>query len=335
MKAQYYFIAIAVGLFAWGCNKIDSDNKTANNTEKVTIRATISDETADDSKVVLNISTLDLQWAADEVIQLMCPGVSMTEVANIYKKYPFTLDSKSGDGKTAVFTGSLVVPDEYKFAAFVGGANGSRETKTQFGWYFTNYSGLRYPHLQEYVAGGPKSEYLYMVADPTTNASIHNLTFRHKVSIIHIPVKSTGASVSLKSIQIKCENGGRAISGCYYGGMNKTSDTAPNYGWGNDLAANVPISANEYGSGKKAILDGGEYGNTVTLQKDGGTGIIGTALSGTAQDFYFVTAPGSHGILTITLTDNSSDSKVISTKNGITTSAGKVYHFPELDWGAL
>ena len=324
----YFFSLIAV-LLMTGCKKAESDEDKGS---IVTIRASLPSSAEGNTKTNLDINTLKFEWADDEIIHLQCPGISQTAF------YPFTIkpETISSNRKNARFDGTLIVPDDYLVAAFVGG-RGERNTKNKPGWYASSGNspliGLRYPHIQIYEEGGPRTEYLYMIADPMYNTSLENMVFRHLVSIIHIPVQqSSGIPVTLKSITVTCGN--KPISGCFYGGLNSYEGGAPNYTWvEGQQAINMPVYANDQNRSTSIMTTGGEYGDTIVLQAMSGTGSIGTELSATPQDFYIVAAPGDHGHLSINLTDMNGTTKSLwTTKYMITTVAGKVYHFPALEW---
>lgn len=328
MKTKFFILlSIAAALIVTGCSK--SDVPEQNN--KITVKASIADEPDDATKVDFNVSTLNVTWANDEVIHFYFPG------KNIAGFYSFEIDPSSIDGKTASFTdtqGMLPIPtDEYRGGALVGGADGDRNDNFKPGWYraSSKLTGLRYPYYQYYQADGPKSEYIYFATNVINRANLSNLIFRHKTCIVDIPVvQSSGAAVTLKSIQIKCDN--QPISGCFYGGLHANSGSAPNYALSELGAsiANQTISANA--KGKTSITKGGQYGDVVIL-KDESDLTIGNPLSSTAQHFYLVVAPGNHGHFTISLTDGVSTKEWTSSVT-VSTSAGKVYHFPTLDWSA-
>lgn len=333
MNSKYLFLlTFAAGLVVLGCNK--SDVPEQNN--DITIKASIAEEAEDATKVDLNISTLDVSWADDEVIKMFFPGISLS------KFYSFEIDdlSISGDGKSASFTNtdsmSSIPSDDYLGGAVAGGY-GEKEAISKPGWYLSGkIVGLRYPYYQFYQAGGPKSEYLYLATNVIDRTKLSNLVFRHKSSIIHIPVIQADDEdpVTLKSIEIVCDN--EPISGRFYGGLNANTGSAPNYAL-TALGTRIPnqaVSANA--KGKTSIRSGGEYGDSVIL-KDESDGTIGNPLSkDSAQHFYLVVAPGSHGHFTINLTAGAVTKtwSTVAKDVVISTTAGKVYHFPTLDWSS-
>ena len=325
MKKIYTVLGIAaVALLSVACNK---DNSAAPAEKATTVRASIAD---DGTKTTLDLNTKKLTWAAGDVIYLVSPASAAQ-----WELTPFTLSDGAGTA-TASFAGTKTWGATHMMAAFYGLKATTFGTEHP-GWLLWGTSGhgtpgvsaqayvcLEYPYEQTYQAGGPKAEYLFMHSGLTSIENIDKIQFRNLTSIVKIPVKGEGKTLS--SIKIVCT--GSSIGGRWYRyncGLDALGSGAPDYGWtsGADVFTRYYNNTSSY----SPESEGGSWGNQVTLKN------INVALTATDQYFYLVVAPGSHGKLTVTLTPTSGE-PVVKTFNSFTSAAGMIYLFPEVDMNA-
>ena len=174
------------------------------------------------------------------------------------------------------------------------------------------------PIHQYYVAGGPDPKYLAM-ATSTVVTSLDRVQLSNLMSIIKLPVKTSGAAVTLSSIKVTCDN--VAISGPFHCCIHNNQELA--------AGASINFKPSTYNKpGNSPIIDNnnGSYGNSVLLKN------INVALTASNQYFYIVIFPGAHGNLTFTLKDSNDNTKVFNWNTSFTSAKGKIYNFPAIDW---
>jgi hypothetical protein len=334
MKKAITIIGIATfAALLCGCNKgnIAPDNK------QFTISVSMPN---DDTKIDLNGRTLT--WNNTDKIRVCAPNRGQVG----WNGFEFSIDpsSISADGKRAFFTGTGLEEGDL-LAIIYGPYRTSTEVHTIHaygGWERSgssnnppastpSYQAAFVPMWQEYVDGGPKTEYLLMAnadADGDLYASNNpGATFKNLMSIIKLPVKNTGTSRTLSSIKLECSNA--PISGKFmafdHGDLmtpgkfifRATSVNHKNVNKENNNA----IVLNDDGT-----LASGNWGSWVML-KD-----INVELTATDRNFYLVVFPGAHGTLTFTLTDTNNNTKTVEWDSNVTTESGKIYNFASVDW---
>ena len=325
MKKVFTVIAVAaLTVLFCGCNK----ENVSTDKQALTVNVSMPDDEIA-TKTALDGTTLT--WATTDRLYVAAAhkGLSLWRL-NRFDIDPATIRNS---GKTASFvdmSGKDWTGAE-KFCVVYGsvGAN-SVIANRDGGWWVAgtspadgsdqNYFALKNACWQVYAAGGPRPQYLAMYSDVVSN--LDDVQFRNLMSIIKLPVKTSGAAHTLSSIKVVCS--GVSISG-QFGTYRHTNSILTLGGpkefslsYGNSTS-DTPI-AEDFSTGSR--------GNWVLL-KD-----INVPLTSTDQYFYLVVFPGSHGTLTFTLTDTASNTKVITWDTAFTSQSGKIYNFPSVDWNS-
>lgn len=319
--------AIAILACVAGCSKMET---TSAESTPLKINATIADDEV--TKITLEkndggAGTRNLTWDNGDKILIYSP--LKEEIRTDYptlNQFNMIPGSLKSEGKLASF-------------AYAGSANwsnagdcvalyGKNDAPAYSGWttrtggtdgaqYFLclNYPGAFPGAQQDFSRGNPQKEYLYMKTSKftisgTDYSPMDHLTFQPVVSLVKVPVKSSGSEATLSSITLTCT--GTALKGEWSGHkVPKSTYSGMDTSWG------WTSGADTNDANKVAVLRN-----------------INQVMNGTTKYYYIVVAPGNHEVLTVTLTPTEGVARSFTLSgSSFTTTAGRITRLPVLDWG--